>query len=143
MMSWIDEQQCENHARAHWLSPWVLIATRPTLPASPFWRRGHPEKADIFQQVRRIAAAPFGRYSYRWFRKDPPLRSTHRNSACTLQESLVDSCAAAWTNKRANPNVIRTGRWWRGRPSRTSTTMIGEIISKVKSQSTQRLLYSG
>jgi hypothetical protein len=116
MMSWIDANRCENHAWwTHWLSPWGLnryaanSAGIAVLAARAVLKSGH------FQQVRRITAALYlGHRAFlrRWFRKDPPLRPAPQ-LACTLQESLVDSCAAAWTNKRANPNVLRTGRWWR------------------------------
>jgi hypothetical protein len=42
MMSWAEQGIKITPGGAHWLSPWGRIATRPTLPASPFWRRARP-----------------------------------------------------------------------------------------------------
>jgi hypothetical protein len=113
MMSWINAEQGVKitPGGAHWLSPWGSNRyAANSAGIAVLAARAIPEKADIFNKY---AASQLhyiwgdtGRSYVVGFGKDPPLRPHHRNSACTLQESLVDSCAAAWTNKRANPNVL-------------------------------------
>jgi hypothetical protein len=98
-------------AGARWLSPWgsnrylANAAGIAVLAAKAI-----PEKAEIYNK---FAASQLhylwgdsGRSFVAGFGKDPPKRPHHRNSACTLQESLVDNCNAAWINARPNPNVL-------------------------------------
>jgi hypothetical protein len=113
MMSWVEGKEGIKitPGGAHWLSPWGSNRyAANSAGIAVLAARAIPEKAQIFNKY---AASQLhymwgdsGRSFVAGFGKDPPLRPHHRNSACTLQESLVDSCNAAWTNKRANPNVL-------------------------------------
>jgi endoglucanase len=38
--------------------------------------------------------------------KDPPVKPHHRNSICTLKESMDNNCNTAWGLDRPNPNVL-------------------------------------